>query len=87
MIAGDVPGLHELHAAVLSTVRRLLTEMDLDERVRRQVRLAPRTRPRRSRPDAPAPGDRPAEPEEPTPEAETQVMPRVPDTHRDRPRR
>jgi hypothetical protein len=86
MTVSDVPELRELHAAVLSTVRRLLTEMDLDERVRRQVRLARRTRPRRTRPDAPAAGDRPAEPEEPTPEAETQVMPRVLGTHRDRPR-
>ena len=87
MMAGDTPELLELHAAVLSTVRRLLTEMDLDERVRRQVRLARRTRPRRPRPDAPVPGDRPAEPEEPSPEAETQVIPRVPDTRRERPRR
>ena len=87
MTASDAPELLELHAAVLSTVRRLLTEMDLDERVRRQVRLVRRTRPRRPRTDAPAPGDRPAEPEEPSPEAETQVMPRVPDTHRERPRR
>ena len=33
------PALLELHAAVLSTVKRLLREMDLDERIRRQVRL------------------------------------------------
>jgi len=86
LTADSAPELLELHAAVLSTVRRLLTEMDLDERVRRQVRLG-RPRPRRPRPGAPAPGDRPAAPEEPTPDAETQVMPRVPDNPRDRPHR
>lgn len=37
----------ELHAAVLSTVRRLLREMDLDERIRRQLRLLPAARPAR----------------------------------------
>ena len=86
LTADSAPELLELHAAVLSTVRRLLTEMDLDERVRRQVRLG-RPRPRRPRPGAPAPGDRPAAPEEPTPDAETQVMPRVPDNPRHRPHR
>ncbi len=70
----------ELHAVVLSTVKRLLREMDLDERLRRQVRLA---RPLR------APGRRPpaagtAPPGEPTPEAETQLLPRVPGEGRDR---
>jgi hypothetical protein len=38
--------LFELHAAVLATVKRLLAEMSLDERVRRQVRLARTTRTR-----------------------------------------
>ena len=73
------PGLLELHAAMLSTVKRLLSEMDLDERVRRQVRLARPTRPRLPRP-APrsARGRRPAGPDtpEPTPEAETQLLQR-----------
>jgi hypothetical protein len=87
MTAGAAPVLLELHAAVLSTVRRLLTEMDLDERVRRQVRLGLlRRRSRRRRPGAPAPVDRPVVPEEPTPSAETQVMPRVPDNPGERPR-
>jgi hypothetical protein len=40
------PVLFELHAAVLATVKRLLAEMSLDERVRRQVRLARTTRTR-----------------------------------------
>ena len=87
MTAGAAPVLLELHAAVLSTVRRLLDEMDLDERVRRQVRLGLlRRRSRRRRPGAPAPVDRPVVPEEPTPSAETQVMPRVPDNPGERPR-
>ena len=71
---GSAPELRELHAVVLSTVKRLLREMDLDERVRRQVRLAPRVR--RPRPGAPAPGGRPGRPGA-RPDAETQVMPRV----------
>jgi Fusaric acid resistance protein-like len=87
MTAGAAPELLELHATVLSTVRRLLTEMDLDERVRRQVRLARPARPRRPRADAPAPGSRPPVSAEPTPDAETQVLPRVPDNHGKQPRR
>jgi hypothetical protein len=42
------PRLLELNAAVLSTVKRLLAEMDLGERLRRQVRMARGVRPRRS---------------------------------------
>jgi hypothetical protein len=42
------PRLLELNAAVLSTVKRLLVEMDLGERLRRQVRMARGVRPRRS---------------------------------------
>jgi hypothetical protein len=87
LTAGAAPPLLELHAAVLSTVRRLLTEMDLDERVRRQVRLGLLRRgSRRRRSGARAPVDQPAEPEEPPADAETQVMPRVPDNRGERPR-
>ncbi len=67
----------ELDAAVLATVRRLLRELDLDQRIRRQVRLA-RSAPRRvPRPIA----RRRAEPwpEEVSPDAETQVLGRIPD--------
>lgn len=63
--------LVELHAAVLATVRRLQREMDLDERIRRQVRLLRRPRPRSGRP-------RTEPPVEVTPEAETQLLPRLP---------
>jgi hypothetical protein len=58
----------ELHAAVLATVKRLLQETDLDERVRRQVRLLRRRRPARSGPTEDYPT-------EPTAEAETQLLP------------
>jgi hypothetical protein len=39
------PLLLELHASLLSTVKRLLTELDLDARMRRQLRLVPMTPP------------------------------------------
>jgi hypothetical protein len=87
LAAGGPAGLLELHAALLSTVKRLLGEMDLDERIRRQVQLMRTQRPRsargarasgRQRPPAP-----PASPE-PTPEAETQVLPPQPPPPRDR---
>ena len=41
LLADSDPDRLELHAAVLSTVKRLLREMDLDERMRRQLRLQP----------------------------------------------
>ena len=75
----DSRALSELHAAVLSTVKRLQREMDLDERVRRQVRLARRTRRLPYRGSVSS--DRPPEPET-TPDAETQVMPRIPGSPR-----
>jgi uncharacterized membrane protein YccC len=83
LIAGTTPELLELHAAVLSTVKRLLREMDLDERIRRQVRLLRPTRPRPPAPGA-RPTDRAASPPEPTPEAETQLLPRFPGERRDK---
>jgi hypothetical protein len=77
LLAGPGPGLLELHATVLSTVKRLLREMDLDERIRRQVRMS---RPHR----APAPDAGVAAPsaEEVASEAETQLLPRYPDERR-----
>ena len=80
LMAGTTPELLELHAAVLSTVKRLLREMDLDERIRRQVRLL---RPPRPRPGAAAPTDRPPA-HEPSPDAETQLLPRLPDDRGDK---
>ena len=83
------PALRELHAAVLSTVKRLQREMDLEQRIRRQLQLRPPTRPRASRPaprrsappgpahSGPAPGA--------TPDAETLPMPRLPDGGPDEP--
>ena len=75
--SSDSQMLLELHAAVLATVKRLMQEMDLDQRVRRQVRLLRRRRPRT--------GVVPGGPTEPTPEAETQVLPLPIVPRRDRP--
>ena len=78
LLTGPGPELLQLHAAVLTTVKRLLREMDLDERVRRQVRLLRPTRPRLTRPGVPRRNSSSPPPPEPTPEAETQVLPRIP---------
>ena len=67
LVTAAVPELVELTAAVLATVRRLLQEMDLDERIRRQMRssrFAPRV-PDRSR--GPVPGSRARSPPVPHP--------------------
>jgi hypothetical protein len=72
----------ELDAAVLATVKRLLRELDLDQRIRRQVRLA-RSRPRRvPRPIAGPIARRRSGltgPPQVTPEEETQLLDRIPD--------
>jgi hypothetical protein len=86
LMADSDSQLLELHAAVLSTIKRLLREMDLDERIRRQVRLLPPTRPRLPLSGAPTASKRPSVPPEPTPDAETQVIPKLPDKRRDKPR-
>jgi hypothetical protein len=85
LVAGLPAPLLELHAALLSTVKRLLREMDLDERVRRQVRLLRRTRPRLPRPGLPRGTTEPPGISEPTPEAETQLLPLPPRDRRDKP--
>jgi hypothetical protein len=72
LLAGVSAAPLELNAAALSTVKRLMREMDLAERVRRQVRLRPPGRPRRG-PLGPPPAST-----EPSPEDETQVLPPVP---------
>ncbi len=89
LLTGVTPDLLELHVAVLGTVKRLLREFDLAERVRRQIQLRPpRSRLRgvtsppprpRPRPWPPrhAPGPAPGPPEV-TPDAETQPLPRIP---------
>lgn len=85
LVAGLPTPLLELHAAVLATVKRLLQEMDLDERVRRQVRLLRRTRPRLPRPVLPRATVVPPDIAEPTPEAETQLLPLPPRDRHDKP--
>jgi uncharacterized membrane protein YccC len=84
LMSPTAPELVELHAAVLSTVKRLLREMDLDERIRRQVRLLRPPRPPLA-PGAATPGSRPATTHEPAEDAETQLLPRQPRRDRRRP--
>jgi hypothetical protein len=57
--------------------------MDLDERIRRQVRMLRTTRPRAPRPGS-AVDVRPSAPEEPSADAETQVLPAAPRGRRDK---
>lgn len=87
LVAGTIPELLELHAAVLSTVKRLLREMDLDERIRRQIRLLRPSRPRPPRPGSARPTSRPPSSHEPSPEDETQLLPRLPGDKGPRPGR
>jgi uncharacterized membrane protein YccC len=92
LTSGAAPELLELHATVLSTVKRLLREMDLDQRIRRQVRLLPRSHPRlpyaggRPHPGVRRPATAP-DWKEPTPDDETQVLPTIPDDRREKRRR
>ncbi len=77
LTAAQPPDVVELYAATRATIRRLQHELGLDERARRQLRLAPQRRPP-SRPNA---LHRPSvQPPHPTgPDDETQVLPRVSD--------
>ncbi len=87
------PQLRELDAVVLSTVRRLLREMDLEQRVRRQVQLMRPTRPRApylGRPAGPravatSSSNPPTPPLEVSPDAETQPLPAQPHKRREKP--
>jgi hypothetical protein len=87
------PELRELDVVVLSTVRRLLREMDLQQRVRRQLQLGRPARPRAPYLGRPA-GPRatqptstppPASPLEVSPDAETQRLPAQPRQRREKP--
>ncbi len=80
----SAPQLRELHAIALSTVKRLLREMDLEQRVRRQVQLNRPIRPRPTYLGRPSSRRLPTPPE-PTPDAETQPLPRLPGDHRHHP--
>ena len=77
LTTSSAPELVELHAAVLSTVKRLRRELDLDERIRRQFRLLPSARPRRRHPRAGSSDDTPATSHEVSADTETQVLPVV----------
>jgi hypothetical protein len=84
LTAAAAPDLLELIAAVRSAVKRLLGEMNLDERIRRQMRLVRRSRARLPTPGQSAPGSRPPATQEPTDDAETQVLPTIPNDRRDK---
>lgn len=84
LLVDSPPALVLLHAAVLGSVKRLLQELDLDERMRRQVRLRRPSRVRR--PAGPGTPGGPPTPE-PTPDAETQLLPAQPQGRKPRPER
>jgi len=79
VLTGAPDGLLELHVAVLSTVKRLLTELDLAARIRRQIRMQPRSRSRFPGTVTPRSGRRTPVLPETAPDAETQVLPTFPD--------
>jgi hypothetical protein len=79
MVSVDTPGLVETVAVLLTTVRRLLREMDLDERVRHMMRPGRAPRPATRLPDLDATQGLPKV----DPDAETEIIERV---RRDRPR-
>lgn len=72
------PALHELHATVSSTVKRLRHEFDLEQRVRRQLQLRRPTRPRPLPLRHPQKGRPPLIPDA-APDDETRVMPTIPE--------
>ena len=78
LTAAAAPDLPELIAAVRSAVKRLLDEMSLDERIRRQVRLVRRARAGLPTPGQSTPRSGQSATEEPSAEAETQVLPTIP---------
>ena len=85
LMATSAPQGIELFASILSTVKRLLRELDLDERIRRQVQMLRTSRPRASRyGTAGPPGVRPPDSAEPDPDAETQVLPAARRSRRDK---
>lgn len=71
------PELHELVETLLSTVKRVQRELDLDQRVRRQVQLRRPTRPRTVPLRAPSARHRTDLFPETGPDEETQVIPVV----------
>jgi hypothetical protein len=50
LLVDSPPAVTELNFALLATVKRMLIELDLDQRIRRQLRLRPPTPPRVIRP-------------------------------------
>ena len=95
----STPEMRELNAVALSTVRRLLGEMDLEQRLRRQLQLGRSARPRApylGRPAGPAaPPTTPSRspsisptaspPTEVSPDDDTQTLPVQPRARREKP--
>ena len=79
------PDLVELHAVVVTTVKRLLAEMDLEQRVRRQVQLGRTTRVRPGYLGRPMTKRPTQTPDEAIANAETQPLPRLRRDRSDRP--
>lgn len=71
------PDLRELHATVLSTVKRVQREIDLEHRVRRQLQLRRPTRPRPAPLRTPPARRRSPYFTDVSPEAPTQQLPRL----------
>ncbi|WP_051552016.1 aromatic acid exporter family protein [Nocardioides sp. URHA0020] len=75
--------LRELHASLLSTVKRVQRELDLEQRVRRQLQLGRPVRtwpaPLRPHPSRRRPTSLPQAPPESDPDAPTTPMPRISD--------
>jgi hypothetical protein len=71
------PELVELHAIVVTTVKRLLAEMDLEQRVRRQVQLGRTTQPRPTYLGRPTAKEPTQSAEEIIADAKTQPLPRL----------
>jgi hypothetical protein len=82
LVSDADPELLELHASLLSAVKRILQETDLERRVRRQLQLWRTNRPRTRRPRPSAPPSPPpqgAASDDALPDAETMPMPRLDD--------
>ncbi len=89
------PELRELNVVALSTVRRLLREMDLEQRVRRQLQLGRPVRPRApylgrpagpaARPTTPSRSPSITPPTEVSPDDDTQTFPAQPRERRENP--
>ncbi|CUR55781.1 putative Membrane protein-like protein [metagenome] len=77
LMSADTPALAELQAVVATTIRRLSAEMDLQQRVRRQIQLGQESRTRPAYLGRPAEKPPRSDAEEAIAEAETLPLPRL----------